>query len=382
MDFELGPEQRKRCEEILAAVGERLAGRPRTAPDAHYSRADWRTAAALGLTGLCLPAEHGGGGLGALDTALCLQAFGRACTDTGLVFGVAAHLLACAIPVRDFAHPEVRAGLVTGMVSGDLIAANAITEDDAGSDVGTLAMTAERDGDHYVLNGEKSFASNAPVADLFVTYATTDPKAGYLGTTGFVVPRELPGIEVSPPLRKMGLYGCPAGRVRFRDCRVLARYRLGDEGQGGRVFQHSMGWERACLFAIYVGVMEHQLERCVDHARRRRQFGRKIGDFQAISHRIATMTQRLESARLLLYRACWLMDQNGAERQAMAQSLSKVAVSEAAVANSLDAIQIFGGAGYLSPSGIEQQLRDSVPSTIFSGTTEIHREIIAREMGL
>jgi clorobiocin biosynthesis protein CloN3 len=384
MDFELTPVQRKRCDEILVAVRERLAGRPRAAPDAHFGRDEWRTAAAIGLTGLCLPAEHGGGELGALDTALCLQAFGRACVDTGLVFGVAAHLLACAIPVRDFAQPAVRADLVSGMVSGASIAANAMTEDEAGSDIGRLAMTAVRDGDEYVLDGEKSFASNAPVADLFVTYATTDPSAGFLGTTGFVVPRELPGIRVSPPLEKMGLYGCPAGRVRFSHCRVPARYRLGGEGQGGAVFQHSMEWERACLFAIYVGLMEHQLDRCVDHARRRRQFGRRISDFQAVSHRIADMVQRLESARWLLYRACWLIDQGDAASRGrgMAVSLSKVAVSEAAVANSLDAIQIFGGTGYLGPTGIERQLRDSVPSTIFSGTTEIHREIIAREVGL
>jgi len=384
MDFELTPAQRKRRDEILVAVRERLAGRSRATPDAHFGRDEWRTAAAIGLTGLCLPAEHGGGGLGALDTALCLEAFGRACVDTGLVFGVAAHLLACATPVRDFAQPAVRADLISGMVSGDLIAANAITEDDAGSDIGALAVTAVRDGDYYVLEGEKSFASNAPVADLFVTYATTDPSAGFLGTSGFVVPRELEGISVGPPLEKMGLYGCPAGRVRFTRCRVPASYRLGGEGQGGAVFQHSMAWERACLFAIYVGLMEHQLERCVDHARRRRQFGRRIGDFQAVSHRIAGMMQRLEGARWLLYRACWLLDQSGAESSglAMAVSLSKVAVSESAVANSLDAIQIFGGIGYLSPTGIEQQLRDSIPSTIFSGTTEIHREILAREVGL
>jgi clorobiocin biosynthesis protein CloN3 len=126
--------------------------------------------------------------------------------------------------------------------------------------------------------------------------------------------------------------------------------------------------------------MERQLEMSVDHARQRRQFGRKIGDFQAISHRIAVMAQRLASARLLLYRACWLMDEG--REHGTEISMSKVAVSEAALANSLDAVQIFGGAGYLSAAGIEQQLRDCVPSTIFSGTTEIHRELIARGVGL
>jgi clorobiocin biosynthesis protein CloN3 len=266
------------------------------------------------------------------------------------------------------------------MVRGDLIAANAITEDDAGSDVGGMTTTATPDGDHYVLDGEKSFASNAPVADLLVTYAVTDRSAGFLGTTGFVVPRELPGVEVSPPLEKMGLNGCLAGRVRFSGCRVPVSCRLGREGQGGLIFQRSMSWERGCLFAIYLGLMERQLEMSVDHARQRRQFGRKIGDFQAISHRIAVMAQRLDSARLLAYRACWLMDEG--REHGTEISMSKIAVSEAALANSLDAVQIFGGAGYLCAAGIEQQLRDCVPSTIFSGTTEIHRELIARGVGL
>jgi clorobiocin biosynthesis protein CloN3 len=380
MDFDLTPAQKARYDATLAAVGERLSGCPRDTPDAHFTRDEWRTAAGLGLTGLCLPTGSGGQGLGALDTALCLEAFGRACTDTGLAFGVAAHLLACAVPIRDFAQDEVRGELLSGLAGGDLIAANAMTEENAGSDVGGLRMTAERDGDDYVLRGTKSFSSNAPVADVLVTYAVTEPHAGFLGISAFAVPRGLPGIDVSPPLRKMGLHGCPAGRITFNHCRVPARYRLGEEGQGSAVFQHSMGWERACLFAAYLGLMDRQLGQCVEHARERRQFGRSIGEFQAISHRLATMTQRLESARLLLYRACWLIDQG--RDHVTAAALSKVAVSEASVANSLDAIQVFGGAGYLSPAGIERQLRDSVPSVLFSGTTEIQREIIARGAGL
>lgn len=380
MEFDVTAAQLKRREIIMEGVRELLPGRPRTAADEHFTREEWRTAAGLGITGLCLPEEYGGGGLGALDTALALEAFGEACTDTGLVFGVAAHLLACAVPVRDFAGQDVRAGLLPGLADGRLIAANAMTEAEAGSDVGTLSVSAVRDGDDYVLRGVKSFASNAPVADVLVTYATTDPKAGFLGVSAFAVPREAPGITVSGPLTKMGLWGCPAGEVRFDDCRVPARYLLGEEGQGSGVFQHSMAWERACLFALYLGGMERQLGQCVAHARTRRQFGRPIGEFQAVSHRIADMRQRLEAARLLLYRACWLMD--GDRYDAAAVAMSKVAVSEAAVANSLDAVRLFGGAGYLAGAGIEAQLRDSVPATIFSGTTEIQKVLIARETGL
>lgn len=380
MDFDLTGAQRKRRDEIASSVRERLAGPSPVSPGEHFTRERWRTAADLGLTGLCLPAEHGGSELGALDTALCLESFGQSCADTGLVFGVAAHLLACAVAVRDFAQDEVRGDLLAAMASGDVIAANAITEDDAGSDVGGLAMTARLDGDEYVLDGEKSFSSNAPLADVFVTYAVTDPDASFLGVTGFVVPRDLPGIEVGDPMAKLGLHGCPAGRVRFTGVRVPARYRLGEEGQGGMQFQHSMGWERACLFALYLGVMTEQLRRCAQHARKRRQFGRRIGEFQAVSHRVAVMSQRLESARWLLYRACWLMDQG--REHTTAVSLSKVAVSEAVIANGIDAMQIFGGTGYLTSTGIEAQLRDALPSTVFSGTSEIHRGIIARGLGL
>lgn len=381
MDFGLSADQQCLYDETLAAVTRHLPGSRRRESSAdHFAPDEWAAAGRLGLTGLCLPAANGGRGLGALDTALGLEAFGRGCADTGLVFAVAAHLLACAVPVRDFAREPVRDGLLGGLAGGDLIAANAMTEEGAGSDVGRLATTAERDGGDYVLHGVKSFASNAPAADVFVTYAVTDPAAGFLGISAFVVPRERSGVVVGPPLRKMGLHGCPAGRVEFVHCRVPERYRLGEEGDGSAIFQHSMGWERACLFAAYVGLMDRQLRDCVRHARERRQFGHGIGEFQAVSHRLATMTQRLEGARLLLYRACWLLDQG--RDATTAAAVAKVSVSEASVANSLDAIQIFGGAGYLSPAGIEQQLRDSVPSTIFSGTSEIQREIIAKGAGL
>ncbi|TDC72593.1 acyl-CoA dehydrogenase family protein [Streptomyces hainanensis] len=379
MDFDFTAAQQRRYDEILSATRDQLNDAP-SESNGHFTRQQWKTAASLGLTGLCLPSEHGGGGLGALDTALSLEAFGRGCRDTGLVFAVCAHLLACAVPVRDFASGGVRDRLVSGMASGEVIAANAMTEDDAGSDVGRLAVTARQVDGGYVLNGEKSFASNAPAADVIVTYAVTDPRAGFLGVTAFAVRRDLPGVDVGEPMAKMGLSSCPAARVSFQDCRVPAAYRLGEEGQGGAVFQHSMTWERACLLAAYLGVMEHQLAACVDHARRRRQFGRPIGEFQAVSHRVAAMKQRLESSRLLLYRGCWLLDNDRDHLAAI--SLAKLAVSEAAVANSLDAVQVFGGAGYLSANDVERQLRDAVPTTIFSGTSEIQREIIAREVGL
>ncbi|MCL2555087.1 MAG: acyl-CoA dehydrogenase family protein [Actinomycetia bacterium] len=380
MDFDLTDGQRAACAALLEAARERF-GEAAASPREYADRDAWQAAARLGAAGLCLPEEFGGGGLGALDTALRLEAFGAGCADTGLVFGVAAHLLACAVPIDAFGSDDVRKELLPGLSSARLIAANAMTEDGAGSDVGTLATTARPDGDVYVLDGVKSFASNAPLADVFVTYATTDPALGFFGISAFAVPRDLPGITVTGPMAKMGLHGCAAGRVEFTGCRVPARYLLGAEGQGSMIFQHSMGWERAVLPALYLGVMEEQLRRCVARAGERRQFGRPIGEFQAVSHRMAAMRQRLDGARWLLYRACWLLDEDR-EEQVAAAAVAKTAVSEAAVANSLDAVHVFGAAGYLVDGGIERNLRDAVPAAIFSGTTEMQREILTRKAGL
>jgi clorobiocin biosynthesis protein CloN3 len=261
-----------------------------------------------------------------------------------------------------------------------MIGAQAMTEPETGSDAFALATSATQAADGWIINGTKTFVTNAPVADVFVLYGTSDADSGFLGQTALAVPRDLPGITVGEPFAKMGLHACPAGRVEFRDCRVPARYRLGAEGQGSAIFQHSMAWERSCLLAVYLGQMRRQLDSCVAHAKQRRQFGRPIGTFQAVSHRIATMIQRLEAARLLLYRACWLLDQGRADPAATA--MAKLAVSDATVANSLDAVHVFGGSGYLAGAGIEAQLRDSVPSVIFSGTSDIQREIIVNRAGL
>lgn len=345
------------------------------------SRRPWETAAGLGVTGLCLPREYGGGGRGALDTALCLEALCAGGADPGLMFGIAAHLLACGIVLAEHAGDDVRPDLVARLCNGEAIAGNAMTEARAGSDISQIGTTAEADGDAYVMDGTKSFVSNAAIADVYVAYAMTQPGAGYLGMSAFAVPRDLAGVHVQEPLDKLGLDGCTAAGVEFSGCRVPRRYLLGSENQGSRVFAKSMVWERACLPAIFVGVMERQLLRCVDHVRTRRQFGRRLGDFQAVSHRVAAMKQRLESSRLLMYRACWLIDQDD-DRAGETAALAKIGVAEAAVDNGLDAVKVFGARGYLADDGIGQQLLDALPLHIFSGTTDIQRELVVKGLGI
>jgi alkylation response protein AidB-like acyl-CoA dehydrogenase len=267
-----------------------------------------------------------------------------------------------------------------GLCSGKLIGANAITEDDAGSDVFALKTRAERHGDFYVLDGQKSYVSNGPVADVFVVYAVTNPAHGYLGITAFLVEKDTPGLVIGEPFQKIGLTSTPACRISCDGCRVPLARRLGKEGQGSQIFKRSMQWERACLFASYLGQMERQLEQTIAYAQARHQFGQPLAKHQAIAHRIVDMKGRLEAARLLLYQACWRFDRG--ENALLDISLSKLAVSQAAVQGGLDAIHIHGSVGINSGLGIEQMLRDALPSTIFSGTDEMLRDIIASELGL
>ncbi|GAA3869810.1 acyl-CoA dehydrogenase family protein [Streptomyces sedi] len=379
MEFSWSAEQQERHTRTLDAVRRRF---PETsgAPRVPYSRSDWRALGELGLLGACVPTEYGGAGLGALDTARLYEALGEGCSDTGLVFAASAHLFACAVPLSDFGSEELRKRYLPGLVDGSTIAGNAMTEADAGSDISRLSVTATRVRGGYVLNGQKTFVSNGPVADLLVTYATTDPESGHLGQTAFVVEGTADGVSRSEPFEKMGLRSCPGGGVRFTDCFVSDDQVIGRPGMGAAIFQHSMGWERACLFAGYLGLSARLVDRAVAHARERRQSGRRIGAFQAVSHRIVDMKLRLESGRLLLYRACWEMDRGGPARLPVA--LSKLAVSEGTVASAMDAVRVFGGRGYLADEGIEAALRDAMPSVLFSGTNEIQKELVARELGL
>jgi alkylation response protein AidB-like acyl-CoA dehydrogenase len=345
-----------------------------------FASAEWKLCASLGLLGLSIPKQYGGDGCGFLGTARAAEAFGRGAPDMGLVFAAMAHLFACAMPIAEHGDEEMRRRILPRLASGEWVGANAITEEGAGSDATKLSAKAERVGDNYLVTGEKSFVSNGPSADVFVIYATTDPKAGFLGVSAFVVERGAPGLLVGEPFGKLGLDRCPASTLRLDGCVVPAGQRLGREGQGAAIFQSAMRWERTCLFAAYVGRMERLVDLCVDHARERQQFGRPIGANQAISHRVARMRVRLETARLLLWQACWRLEGSGPA--VIDVAMTKLAISEAAVESAMDAVRIFGGAGIRDDRGIGRELRDAVPSMIFSGTSEMQLELIAGELGL
>ena len=212
-------------------------------------------------------------------------------------------------PLEDFGDTDHHRRALAELTSGRSVGAFATTEAGAGSDVGAITTTATPDGDGHRLSGTKMFITNAPVADLFLVTARTTAGRGAAGITAFLVPRSPPGLSVGPAEPLMGLNGAPIGEVHLDDCRVEASARLGPRDGGGAIVQHAMRWERALILAPQLGVMQRQLDAAVDHARTRVQFGKRIGSFQGVSHRIAQMAIRLDAARLLLYRGAWALGQ-------------------------------------------------------------------------
>lgn len=360
-----------------ASLGGDMIARDR---DGHFDRDAWKRCADFGVLGMPIPQEYGGLGLGLSDLLAVMEGLGYGTRDQGLLFSLNAHLWTNSIPILIYGTDDQKRRYLAPLSDGTLIGANAASEPDAGSDIFSMRTHAARAGDHYVLNGAKTFVSNAPIADVFVAYATVNPSLGTMGVTAFIVDRNTPGLTVTRHLDKMGLRTSPMAEVVFEDCRVPMAQRLGREGRGAAVFECSMEWERGCILANYLGVMRRQLEECVAHARNRKQFGQAIGKFQSVANRIVDMKVRLDTCRPLVYRIGALKD---AQRDAtMAAAVAKLHVSHSLVQSSLDAVQVFGGYGYMREQQIERDLRDAVGSTLYSGTSEIQRTIIAKGLGL
>ena len=340
----------------------------------------WRACAKFGILGLPVPAEFGGAGRDLITTALVMEALGYGCRDNGLLFSLNAQLWSVEHPLLTFGTPQQQHAYLPGLVTGDIIGGHAMTEPDSGSDALHMHTRAERRGDHYLLNGTKQFITNAPVADVLLVYASVGGGRGLGSLSAFLVEAKTPGLTISNRFEKMGLRTSPMGEVALTDCQIPAASRLGPDGAGMAIFNSSMEWERSCLFASSVGAMRRQLETCVSYARTREQFGQPIGKFQAVAGKLADMYVRLEAARLLIYRVAWLKQQG---KSAPAEAAAaKLFTSEAWVQSSLDAIQTHGAAGYMKDMGVERDLRDAVASTIYSGTSEIQRVLVARMLGL
>ena len=381
ISFDPTDEQRAFRELVISFARRELVDR--TVSDAgsgHFSLEAWRKCAALGIQGLLVPTEYGGAGADVLTYIVAMEALGYACHDNGLLFSLNAQILSCQHPIVTFGSEEQKRRYLPGLCSGSLIAAHGMSEPSSGSDAFSLASTARRDGESYVLNGSKTFITNAPVADLFLVFASTDRSLGWAGLCAFLVERDTPGFTVGQPLHKMGLQTSPMAEVFFEDCRVPATALLGKVGAGMAIFNAGMERERSLILACAIGTMQRSIERCIRHARERRQFGRPIGKNQAVANRIVDMKVRLETARLLLYRLGWLIDQG--RPVALDSALAKLYLSECFVESSQEALRVFGGYGYMAEYEVERDVRDAFGSGLYSGTSDIQRNLAARALGL
>ncbi len=369
--------KREVAEFAKESLAKDLPGRDRTGT---FSREDWNRCAEFGILGLCVPEEYGGGGADIVRGVVAMEGLGLGCPDNGLTMALNAQMWTVQHTILNFGTEEQKRRLLPPLCRGELIGAQAMTESEAGSDVYSLKTTAEpRDGS-YVLNGRKIMVTLAPIADLAVVYATVDASRGQWGVTAFLVELDSPGCHVEPTDEKMGLRTVPLGALAFEDCLAADDGRIGPEGSGLAIASDSLAWERSCMLASHVGMMERELLSAVRFARQRRQFGQTIGKFQSVSNRIADMKVRLEAARLLVYRVAALrMNGHSAHLEAAA---AKLFVAESALESGLDTVRIHGGRGYLTETGCERDLRDSIGTVLWGGTSDIQRLTIARLLGL
>ena len=381
MDFALSPEQRELADAVRAFARAQLNEGLEARDEAgEFPRALWRACAEFGILGLPITTEYGGQGQDLLTTTVAMEALGHGCRDEGLVFSLNAQMWACEMPILHYGTEDQKRTWLPKLVSGEAIGAHAITEPGAGSDVFSLTARARAVDGGYVLEGQKTFSTNAPVADVALAFAGVERDGRPRALTAFLVPRDTPGATFSQAIPKMGLRTSPMGEVVFADCFVPADARLGPEGAGMNIFNSAMEWERACIFAAHVGAMQRVMEDCIAYARQRRQFGQPIAKYASVADRIADMKVAIDAGRFLLYRVGWLKQQG--KNAVMEAAMAKLFVSEAHVATARAALQIFGGYGYTKEYPIERAMRDALAGTIYSGTSEMQRKIIARCLGL
>lgn len=347
-----------------------------------FNRAYWKKCAEFGIQGLAAPAEYGGRTeeVDLITACLVTEGLGYGCRDNGIPFSLNAHMWTVQHPIALFGTHEQKAKYLPKMVAGDWIGCHALSEPEAGSDVYAMQTRAEKVEGGYILNGHKHYVTFAPVGDVILVFAKTNPDKGAWGISAFLVEKGMKGFRQGENRPKMGLRTVPFGDLFLEDCFVPDEQRLGPEGSGWSITQRSLDYDRCTILAGQLGAMEHQLEKTVAYVRERKQFGKPISDFQAVSNRVANMKLRLELSRLLLYRTAWLLSQG--KNTTMESAMLKLYMSESFIESSLDAVRNHGAKGYLSEFEVERDFRDAVGGVIYAGTSDIQRNIIAKLLGL
>ncbi|NPV90853.1 MAG: acyl-CoA dehydrogenase [Firmicutes bacterium] len=348
--------------------------------DSKFSMELWGKMGELGLPGLTIPEQYGGSGMGALDSCLCLQGLGRGGGDTGTNLSLGAHITIANMPIVLFGTEAQKQKYLPRMATGEWIGGMGLTEPGAGSDAGALQTRAERRGDHYVLNGTKMFITNGPTGTVFIVMARTDKNSkGSRGVSAFIVEKDFPGFAVGKKLEKMGNRASPTSELIFEDCLVPVGNIIASEGEGfTKVGQGALEWERVVQMGFWLGTMEYSLELSIEYSRQRVQFKKPICEFQAIRHKLAMMKLDIDATALLVYRAAYLKDLNRwSDTEA---SIAKLYLSQAIMRNVTEAVQIHGGYGLMKEYAVERNFRDAKLTEVGGGTSEIQKDIIARNI--
>lgn len=329
--------------------------------------------AELGLTGMILPTEYGGSGSDELSLNIAIEEIGRACASCAHILD--SHLLLCASPIYHFGNEEQRQRFLPPLAKGEKVGAYGLTEPDAGSDIGNIQLKAVKDGDSYVLNGQKTFISNGEVCETAIVFGSI-PELAPRGMTAFVVEMGMPGFTKGKKFKKLGMRAATTAELFFEDCRVPAANRIGEEGKGVRIALSTLDRGRIGIAAQAVGIARAVLEKCTRYSKERIQFGAPISKNQAIAWKLADMATEIEAARFLYYKAAYLADKG--EPFSTNAAMAKVYAAELAMKAATWGIQIYGGYGYMMEYPMQRHFRDAKVTEIYEGTSEVQRIIISR----
>ncbi len=376
MDFQLNADQQLIREEVRRFAEERIAPGVAERDREHAFPGNiLRELGELGMLGMMVPEEYGGAGFDTVTYTVAVEELARICPATAVTMSVTNSV--CCWPLNRFGSEHLKSTALTELASGECLGGFGLTEPGSGSDAGSMRTKAKRDGDSWVLNGEKAWITNAGEARYFMVLAVTDPEAGKRGISAFLVPTDAEGFSVGTGEEKLGLKASRTAPIYFQDCRIPAANLVGEEGQGLKIALATLDHSRIGIAAQAVGMHQRALELACDYARQREQFGRPIAKFQAIQFQIAEMATKLAAARVLTRYAA---SREKAPEAGRLASQAKVYATEAANEAVCTALQIHGGNGFCEDYEIARLYRDVRVTTIYEGTSEMQRLVISRHL--
>jgi len=377
LNFDLGETGDMLREQVNAFARDEIAPRAAEIDEKNEFPTDlWKKLGDMGLLGITVEEEFGGSGMGYLEHIIAMEEISRASASVGLSYG--AHSNLCVNQIRRNGNQQQKEKYLPKLCSGEHVGALAMSEPNAGSDVVSMKLRAKKDGDHYILNGNKMWITNGPEANVYVVYAKTDPEQNSRGITAFIVERDTPGFSQAQKLDKLGMRGSNTCELVFEDARVPAENILGELNKGVEVLMSGLDYERAVLAAGPLGIMQACMDVVVPYVHERTQFGKSIGEFQLVQGKVADMYTQMNAARAYVYTVAKACDRGETTRKDAAGAILYAA--ELATKMALDAIQLLGGNGYINEYPTGRLLRDAKLYEIGAGTSEIRRMLIGREL--